>query len=90
MSEEMTLQVSVEASPVTLLRRRSTLLTCPPGLIEMTPQRVGELGVGGLLDHFGEGFDDLLLHVEGFLEVAGVEGTEIFDVRGKYFHWDCS
>src|SRR5580704_1380622 len=47
----------------------------------------GELGIGRLLDHLGEGFGDLLLHVESLLEVGDVEGAEVFDVFGKELHW---
>jgi hypothetical protein len=50
------------------------------GFGEVVAEGGGELRVGGLFDHGGEGFGDLLLHVEGFFEVGDVEGAEVFDV----------
>ena len=53
------------------------------GLGEMVAEGRGELRVGGLFDHGGKSFGDLLLHVERLPEAGDVESSEVFDVFRK-------
>ena len=71
----ITLQVSVEASPVALRREGLSFGDVAAGLLEVGLEGRGEVGIGGFLDHFGKSVGDLLLHVESFLEAGDVKGA---------------